>query len=63
MVDALKGKGPFTIFAPTNAAFGLLPAGTVDNLLKPENKTALTGVRTYHVVAGRYDAKALMETA
>ncbi len=61
LVDALKGKGPFTVFAPTNAAFGLLPAGTVDNLLKPENKTALTGVLTYHVVSGRYDAKALME--
>ena len=61
LVDALKAKGPFTVFAPTNAAFALLPAGTVDNLLKPENKTTLTSVLTYHVVAGRYDAKALMD--
>lgn len=61
LVDALKAKGPFTVFAPTNAAFALLPAGTVDNLLKPENKQALTGVLTYHVVSGRYDAKALMD--
>jgi uncharacterized surface protein with fasciclin (FAS1) repeats len=61
LVDALKARGPFTVFAPTNAAFALLPAGTVDNLLKPENKTMLTSVLTYHVVAGRYDAKALMD--
>jgi uncharacterized surface protein with fasciclin (FAS1) repeats len=59
LVETLKGKGPFTVFAPTNAAFSALPAGTVDNLLKPENKAALTKVLTYHVVAGRYDATAL----
>lgn len=59
LVETLKGPGPFTVFAPVNAAFAALPAGTVDNLLKPENKTALTGVLTYHVVAGRYDAAAL----
>lgn len=53
LVETLKGKGPFTVFAPTNSAFGALPAGTVDNLLKPENKAALTRVLTYHVVAGR----------
>jgi len=59
LVDTLNGKGPFTVFAPTNAAFDQLPAGAVDNLLKPENKSMLTRVLTYHVVAGRYDAKAL----
>jgi uncharacterized surface protein with fasciclin (FAS1) repeats len=59
LVDTLKGKGPFTVFAPTNAAFDQLPAGTVDNLLKPENKPMLTKVLTYHVVAGKYDSKAL----
>ncbi|WP_341906912.1 fasciclin domain-containing protein [Polaromonas sp. YR568] len=59
LVDTLKGPGPFTVFAPTNAAFGALPAGTVDTLLKPENKGALTGVLTYHVVAGKMDAAAL----
>ena len=59
LVETLKGPGPFTVFAPVNAAFSALPAGTVDNLLKPENKAALTGVLTYHVVAGRYDAAAL----
>jgi len=53
LVDTLAGKGPFTVFAPTNAAFAKLPAGTVDNLLKPANKGALTGILTYHVVAGR----------
>jgi uncharacterized surface protein with fasciclin (FAS1) repeats len=53
LVDTLQGPGPFTVFAPTNAAFGKLPAGTVDTLLKPENKPALTKVLTYHVVAGR----------
>lgn len=53
LVDTLKGSGPFTVFAPTNAAFGKLPAGTVDNLLKPENKGTLTSVLTYHVVPGR----------
>src|SRR5262252_1958378 len=59
LVDTLNGKGPFTVFAPTNAAFDQLPAGTVDTLLKPENKSMLTKVLTYHVVAGKYDSKAL----
>ena len=59
LVDTLNGKGPFTVFAPTNAAFDQLPAGTVDDLLKPENKSMLTKVLTYHVVAGKYDSKAL----
>jgi len=59
LVDTLKGKGPFTVFAPTNEAFGKLPAGTVDGLLKPENKAMLTKVLTYHVVPGRMDAHAL----
>jgi uncharacterized surface protein with fasciclin (FAS1) repeats len=61
LVPTLKSKGPFTVFAPTNAAFDKLPAGTVDTLLKPENKGLLTKVLTYHVVAGRYDAKKLMK--
>ena len=61
LVDALKGAGPFTVFAPTNAAFDMLPAGTVDNLLKPENKTALQGVLKYHVVSGKWDAESLMK--
>jgi uncharacterized surface protein with fasciclin (FAS1) repeats len=56
LVDTLASKGPFTVFAPTNAAFARLPAGTVDTLLKPENKGTLTKVLTYHVVAGRYSA-------
>lgn len=59
LVDTLNGKGPFTVFAPTNAAFDQLPAGTVDTLLKPENKSMLTKVLTYHVVAGKYDSKEL----
>lgn len=59
LVDTLKGKGPFTVFAPTNAAFAKLPAGTVDTLLKPENKATLTKVLTYHVVPGKYDFNAL----
>lgn len=59
LVETLKGPGPFTVFAPTNAAFAALPAGTVDTLLKPENKPALTKVLTYHVVAGKWDAAAL----
>jgi uncharacterized surface protein with fasciclin (FAS1) repeats len=54
LVDALKGKGPFTVFAPTNEAFAALPAGTVDTLLKPENKATLTKILTYHVVSGDY---------
>lgn len=59
LVDTLKGKGPFTVFAPTNAAFGKLPAGTVETLVKPENKATLTKILTYHVVPGKYDFKAL----
>lgn len=55
LVETLKGKGPFTVFAPTNAAFSMLPDGTVETLLKPENKSMLTGILTYHVVAGRLD--------
>jgi len=61
LVDTLKGKGPFTVFAPTNAAFNKLPPGTVDNLVKPENKPTLTKVLTYHVVPGKYDFAALHE--
>ncbi|HYY58956.1 MAG TPA: fasciclin domain-containing protein [Pyrinomonadaceae bacterium] len=60
LVETLKGKGPFTVFAPTNAAFDKLPAGTVDTLVRPENKAMLTRILTYHVVAGRYDGKKLM---
>jgi uncharacterized surface protein with fasciclin (FAS1) repeats len=56
LVETLKGPGPFTVFAPTNEAFAKLPAGTVDTLLKPENKPMLTKVLTYHVVAGRLSA-------
>jgi uncharacterized surface protein with fasciclin (FAS1) repeats len=59
LVETLKGPGPFTVFAPTNAAFDALPAGTVDTLLKPENKATLSGILTYHVVAGKMDAAAL----
>jgi uncharacterized surface protein with fasciclin (FAS1) repeats len=59
LVQTLKGPGPFTVFAPTNEAFAALPAGTVDTLLKPENKPALTKVLTYHVVAGKMDSAAL----
>jgi uncharacterized surface protein with fasciclin (FAS1) repeats len=61
LVDTLKGPGPFTVFAPTNAAFAQLPAGTVDTLLKPENKPTLAKVLTYHVVPGRVDARALAQ--
>ena len=61
LVDTLMGKGPFTVFAPTNAAFDALPAGTVDTLLMPENKPMLTKVLTYHVVAGKMDSKAIMK--
>ena len=61
LVDTLKSKGPFTVFAPTNSAFDALPAGTVDTLLKPENKATLTKVLTYHVVAGKMDSKAIMK--
>ncbi|MEP6825879.1 MAG: fasciclin domain-containing protein [Ramlibacter sp.] len=59
LVDTLKSAGPFTVFAPTNASFAALPAGTVDTLLKPENKATLTKVLTYHVVPGRIDSAAL----
>lgn len=59
LVETLKGKGPFTVFAPTNDAFENLPAGTVETLLKPENKGQLVGVLTYHVLAGKYDFKSL----
>ena len=59
LVDTLKSAGPFTVFAPTNAAFAALPAGTVDTLLKPENKAMLSGILTYHVVAGKFDAAAI----
>jgi len=61
LVDTLKSAGPFTVFAPTNDAFSMLPAGTVDTLLKPENKGTLTQVLTYHVVPGRVDARALAQ--
>jgi uncharacterized surface protein with fasciclin (FAS1) repeats len=59
LVETLQSAGPFTVFAPTNAAFNLLPAGTVETLVKPENKALLTGILTYHVVAGRLDGKEL----
>ena len=59
LVPTLEGNGPFTVFAPTNAAFEKLPPGTVDSLLKPENKQKLIGVLTYHVVSGKLDMKAL----
>jgi len=61
LVDTLSGPGPFTVFAPTNAAFAKLPAGTVDNLVKPENKDTLTKILTYHVVPGRMTAVNLMK--
>ena len=60
LVDTLKGKGPFTVFAPTNEAFAALPAGTVETLLKPENKPMLVKILTYHVVPGMHDAANLM---
>lgn len=61
LVATLEGKGPFTVFAPTNEAFEKLPAGTVDTLVKPENKKKLAGILTYHVVAGNMTADKLME--
>ncbi len=61
LVETLQGDGPFTVFAPTNAAFNKLPAGTVDTLLKPENKTQLQTVLTYHVVAGKISATDLVK--
>jgi uncharacterized surface protein with fasciclin (FAS1) repeats len=60
LVDTLQGPGPFTVFAPVNAAFAALPEGTVDTLLKPENKGTLTAVLTYHVVPGRLNSRALI---
>lgn len=60
LVNTLKSKGPFTVFAPTNAAFEKLPEGTVATLLKPENKAALAGILTYHVVSGNLDAKTVL---
>jgi len=60
LVETLKGAGPFTIFAPVNDAFGKLPAGTVDFLLKPENKATLVKILTYHVIAGNLDANAVV---
>jgi uncharacterized surface protein with fasciclin (FAS1) repeats len=59
LVDTLKSKGPFTVFAPTNEAFDKLPAGTVGMLVKPENKEMLTKILTYHVLAGKFDSKAI----
>lgn len=59
LVETLKSAGPFTVFAPTNAAFEKLPAGTVETLVKPENKATLTRILTYHVVAGKMDSKAI----
>lgn len=61
LVETLKGQGPYTVFAPTNAAFAALPEGTVSTLLEPKNKEQLTRILTYHVVPGRYDAAALMK--
>lgn len=63
LVDTLSSKGPFTVFAPTNAAFAKLPAGTVDTLLKPENKGTLTAVLTYHVVPGTFTAQQIAALA
>jgi len=61
LVETLSGSGPFTVFAPTNEAFDMLPKGTVENLLKAENKSMLTGILTYHVVPGKLDAADLMK--
>src|SRR5271170_6082634 len=61
LVETLESAGPFTVFAPTNEAFDKLPKGTVETLVKPENKQMLTGIITYHVVAGKLDSKALAE--
>lgn len=61
LVETLKGAGPFTVFAPTNDAFGKLPAGTVDNLVKPENKATLTNILTYHVVSGAFKSTDLKD--
>lgn len=59
LVETLEGAGPFTVFAPTNEAFDKLPKGTVETLVKPENKQMLTGILTYHVVSGKLDSKEL----
>lgn len=61
LVETLSGDGPFTVFAPTNAAFAKLPAGTVETLLKPENKEQLTSILTYHVVSGNFQAAAVID--
>jgi uncharacterized surface protein with fasciclin (FAS1) repeats len=61
LVETLQSAGPFTVFAPTNEAFDKLPQGTVETLVKPENKAMLTKILTYHVVAGRWDAKAIVK--
>ena len=61
LVETLESTGPFTVFAPTNEAFDKLPKGTVETLVKPENKQTLTGILTYHVVAGKFDSKTLAE--
>jgi uncharacterized surface protein with fasciclin (FAS1) repeats len=61
LVETLSGDGPFTVFAPDNAAFGKLPEGTVATLVKPENKATLTKILTYHVVSGKYDAKTILK--
>ncbi|MEJ5979605.1 fasciclin domain-containing protein [Novosphingobium sp. PS1R-30] len=63
LVDTLSGTGPFTVFAPTNMAFGKLPAGTVDTLVKPENKAMLTSILTYHVVPGSITAQDIASNA
>ena len=63
LVDTLQSKGPFTVFAPTNAAFAKLPAGTVENLVKPENKATLTSILTYHVVTGTHPSSQLAAAA
>ena len=63
LVDTLKGKGPFTVFAPTDEAFAKLPAGTVENLLKPENKQKLVSILTYHVVPGKVMASEVVKLA
>lgn len=61
LVDVLKGEGPFTVFAPTDAAFAKLPAGTLENLLKPENKDQLKAILTYHVVSGKVNAASVVK--
>ena len=61
LVETLSGTGPFTVFAPVNSAFAALPAGTVDELLKPENKAMLTTVLTYHVIPGKVDSKSVLK--